>query len=153
MLRHLSKETAVTVFWFRRDLRLEDNHGLYEALKAARPVLPLFIFDTNILDKLASKTDPRVTFIYRTLAEIDQKLRKTAGSLLILRGDPLQVWRRLTAEIKIGAVYTNHDYEPYARERDRLVHDFLKTKYIPFHTLYETLAQPFRTNTSDALPE
>ena len=134
MLRHLSKETAVTVFWFRRDLRLEDNHGLYEALKAAWPVLPLFIFDTNILDKLASKTDPRVTFIYRTLAEIDQKLRKTAGSLLILRGDPLQVWRRLTAEIKIGAVYTNHDYEPYARERDRLVHDFLKTKNIPFHT-------------------
>jgi len=134
MIPHLSIDTPVNIFWFRRDLRLEDNRGLYEALQSDRPVLPLFIFDTNILEKLTGKTDPRVTFIYRTLLEINQKLKKTGRSLLILQGEPARIWRRLIGKIRIGAVYTNHDYEPYARTRDRLVHDLLKTANIPFYT-------------------
>ena len=61
----------VSIFWFRRDLRLEDNVGLYHALNEDFPVLPIFIFDSEILDKLP-KDDARVTFLY----EETQKMRK-----------------------------------------------------------------------------
>ncbi|MCS7027394.1 MAG: DNA photolyase family protein [Bacteroidia bacterium] len=120
----------VSIFWFRRDLRLFDNTGLYHALSKDTPVLPIFIFDTNILDKLPSKQDRRVQFIYEALKEIKSQV----PSLRIFHGKPLEVWKKIVEEFKIEAVYTNHDYEPYARERDALIEDFLRTQNIPFYT-------------------
>lgn len=124
----------VTIFWFRRDLRLIDNSGLLEALKSENPVLPLFIFDTEILDKLP-EDDARVTFIYETLQNLRKTLQEKAqSSLALFHGKPLQVFRELANKYEIKEVYTNRDYEPYARERDKEIREFLAEKEIKFFT-------------------
>ena len=124
----------VTVFWFRRDLRLDDNIGFLEALKGDYPVLPIFIFDTEILDKLP-KDDARVTFIHETLENMRQTLQKEhKSSIALFHGKPLTIFETLVKEYEIQAVYTNHDYEPYARERDKNVEAFLKDKNVDFKT-------------------
>lgn len=120
----------VSIFWFRRDLRLYDNTALYHALSQDTQVLPIFIFDTNILNQLKNKQDKRVQFIYEALKEI----RAQVPALRVLHGTPLSVWKELTEKFNINAVYANHDYEPYARERDALIQDFLQSKNIPFYT-------------------
>lgn len=124
----------VNIFWFRRDLRLEDNTGLYHALKAGLPVLPIFIFDTEILDKLENRTDARVEFIYNALTEIDSELKQQGSSLLALDGKPVEVWKRIIDEYNIAEVFTNHDYEPYALSRDSSVEAILKANGIKFNT-------------------
>jgi deoxyribodipyrimidine photo-lyase len=125
----------VSVFWFRRDLRLEDNAGLHAALKSETPVLPLFIFDREILDELEDKQDARVEFLHNTLSEVKQELEEEYNSsLLIHYGFPIEVWKELLEKHDIAAVYTNRDYEPYAKERDGLVEELLSQKDIPFHT-------------------
>lgn len=124
----------ITIFWFRRDLRFEDNRGLYYALKNDLPVLPLFIFDTNILDDLEDKKDVRITFIYDTLRTMHHRLRDKGSSVLVKYGDPQWVWQELLKTYQIGAVYTNHDYEPYAKERDETIHQLLASHGIPFRT-------------------
>jgi deoxyribodipyrimidine photo-lyase len=126
-------EKPVNIFWFRRDLRLNDNGGLYDALTKGSPVLPLFIFDTNILNEL-EKNDPRVTFIYNELNRINKQLKSAGSRLLIKYGDPLTVWKNLIREYNIAEVYTNHDYEPYAIERDLQIRNFLQTKNIVLKT-------------------
>lgn len=108
----------VSIFWFRRDLRLQDNCGLYHALKENDTVLPLFIFDTSILEKLEDKKDRRVDFIHSSVSHLKQELERTGSSLLVETGTPEQVYERLFDEYSIKAIYTNHDYEPYANERD-----------------------------------
>ncbi len=124
----------VTIFWFRRDLRLEDNIGLCNALKSPDPVLPIFIFDTDILGKL-KPDDARVTFIYNTLQQLRQTLKeKHNSSLAIYHGKPLEVYERLVGEFNIKAVYTNHDYEPYANNRDAEVSWLLGKHGIALHT-------------------
>jgi len=125
---------AVTIFWFRRDMRLEDNAGLYHALRTGVPVLPVFIFDTDILDDLENKCDRRVTFIHDTLVQLQGSLKKLNSSLYVLHGKPLDCFKKLLNEYDVAAVYTNHDYEPYARARDKKVHEFLQEKNIAFHT-------------------
>jgi deoxyribodipyrimidine photo-lyase len=125
----------LTIFWFRRDLRLFDNSGLYHALKnSGNPVLPLFIFDTDILEKLSDKTDHRVNFIYNTLKELQVELSEKGSTLLVKYGKPLEVYKKLVEELKIDAVYTNYDYEPYAIKRDTQIENFLKEKGITFQT-------------------
>lgn len=124
----------INIFWFRRDLRLEDNTGLYHALRAGLPVLPVFIFDTEILDKLDNKQDARVEFIHNALTEIEADLKKFGSSLLTVKGNPLQVWKNLINEYEIGSVYTNHDYEPYAIKRDNAVKELLNENGIQFIT-------------------
>ncbi|HLN53323.1 MAG TPA: deoxyribodipyrimidine photo-lyase, partial [Lentimicrobium sp.] len=114
----------VSVFWFRRDLRLDDNTGLREALKAGDPVLPLFIFDTVILKKL-SHDDRRVAFIHLQLSEIDKELRKYGSSLLVKVGKPVEVFGQLMQEINIRAVYANRDFESYGVQRDTNVKNLL----------------------------
>ncbi|MEY3918602.1 MAG: hypothetical protein RLZZ132_938, partial [Bacteroidota bacterium] len=100
----------VSIFWFRRDLRIEDNHGLFQALSSDVPVLPLFIFDTNILDRLPSKKDGRVEFIHQALEAINTQI---GGHLCVKHGDPLTLFRSLFSEWEVVKVYTNHDYERY----------------------------------------
>ncbi|MCU0456125.1 MAG: DNA photolyase family protein [Bacteroidales bacterium] len=114
----------ICIFWFRRDLRLEDNTALEAALGSGMPVMPVFIFDSNILDDL-EKDDPRVSFIYSTLSGINDRLRKKGSGLHIVRGNPSAVWKKLIRDFKPGAVYFNRDYEPYARERDSTVEKIL----------------------------
>ena len=124
----------LSLFWFRRDLRLHDNHGLYQALTQSGSVLPIFIFDPNILETLQDQADKRVTFIHQTLAELQAQLKEAGSSMLVLHGYPLTAFEKLTQEYEVAAVYTNHDYEPYAITRDNEVATFLKSKAIPFHT-------------------
>ena len=116
-------------FWFRRDLRLKDNVALYKATLENGPVIPLFIFDTEIITSL-SKDDARITFIYNTLREIDAELKKNNSSLLIKIGKPISVWRDLVSQYNIDSVFYNKDYEPYAIARDLEVSQFLSSKQI-----------------------
>ena len=122
----------IHVFWFRRDLRLNDNAALYHALNSGKSVLPIFIFDPEILKELPEK-DARVTFIYALLNQINQKQEKQGSQLLIKQGKPLSVFKDLIQEFEIAAVYTNRDYEPYAIQRDQEVKNFLESKHIIFH--------------------
>ncbi len=124
----------ITLFWFHRDLRLNDNTGLYHALNSSDRVLPLFIFDTEILDKLTDKTDRRVGFIYSALSKLQQEIAAVGSSLLITHGKPFDIFNQLTDRYSVEAVYTNHDYEPYALVRDAAVADLLKNRQIPFHS-------------------
>ena len=124
----------VAVFWFRRDLRLTDNAGLFNALKSDFPVLPVFIFDTCILEKINAKNDARVTFINTEIEKINAELLSLGSSLKVLHGRPLEEFQKLTAEFDIAAIYTNNDYEPYAIHRDKEIESFLKLKGIDFHS-------------------
>ncbi|MBL7818814.1 MAG: deoxyribodipyrimidine photo-lyase [Saprospiraceae bacterium] len=125
---------ALNIFWFRRDLRLNDNAGLYHALKSGQPVLPLFIFDQNILDDLDDPSDARVTFLHDTLTELKAELEKLGSTLLVIYGKPVDVWRDLVTQFDIKKVFTNHDYEPYALQRDTAVKQLLNEKDIDFQT-------------------
>lgn len=124
----------VSIFWHRRDLRLEDNAGLYHALKSGLPVLPIFIFDKHILDKLENRYDKRVDFIHQQLAEIKKQLNALGCDLLVFYGTPEEVWSKITNQYNVKKVYTNHDYEPYAKERDAWVTNFFTSKQITFNT-------------------
>lgn len=124
----------VSVFWFRRDLRLEDNVGFRKALEGKHPVLPIFIFDKEILDKLP-KDDARVYFIFETLQRMCKTLREKYGSALALfYGTPQTVWETLLENYEVQEVYANHDYEPYAKKRDEQVKALLHKKECLFHT-------------------
>ena len=124
----------IAVFWHRRDMRLHDNAGLYRALNSDFPVLPLFIFDKTILDELEDKRDRRLEFIMRAVEDMQEKLEKEDSALLVKYGVPLEVWQEIVKEYNVAEAYTNHDYEPYAKQRDGEVADFLEKKGIPFHT-------------------
>jgi deoxyribodipyrimidine photo-lyase len=127
-------KSAVALFWFRRDLRLEDNAGLYHALKSGIPVLPIFIFDRNILDDLENKADRRVEFIYETIVAMQEQLKRSGSTLDVRYGRPVEIFDHLLADYDIKAVYTNTDYEPYATERDGEINRVLAAKKIAFHS-------------------
>jgi deoxyribodipyrimidine photo-lyase len=115
-------DSTTTLFWFRRDLRLTDNAGLYHALRDNKQVLPIFIFDTKILNELEDNADKRVQFIYHTLLDLKNQLEKIGSSLVILYGNPVELFKKIIPK----AVYANHDYEPYGRQRDWEVAAILK---------------------------
>ncbi len=119
----------IVVFWFRRDLRLDDNHGLYQALNSGKPVLPIFIFDTNILNNLEQE-DSRVTFILHEVQKLQQLLEEQGSTLWIYHGTPDDAFKRLMTEYAFTEVFTNQDYEPYARERDKAIYELLETEGI-----------------------
>ena len=121
----------VAFFWFRRDLRLEDNTGLYHALESGYPVVPVFIFDEKILKEL-EPTDKRVEFIYNTILKLDQNLKNYNSSLLIKYGDPVKIWAGLLNEFDSAGIYLNNDYEPYAIERDEKIKDLFISKGLLF---------------------
>jgi deoxyribodipyrimidine photo-lyase len=114
----------ISVFWFRRDLRLEDNTALNHALDSGFPVLPLFIFDQNIIRDLPVD-DPRITFIHKLLRFINHKLNEHGSSIKILKGQPGKVWKNLISDHEVENVYVNKDYEPYALERDNKIRALL----------------------------
>ncbi|NLU92896.1 cryptochrome/photolyase family protein [Chitinophaga sp. Ak27] len=124
----------VSLCWFRRDLRLDDQAAFYYALRSGKPVVPVFIFDTNILDDLEYKQDQRLQFIYQALEDMQRKLVPNGASLDIFYGTPAAAFAHWTHRYNVTAVYTNHDYEPYAKERDALVAKELREKGISFHS-------------------
>lgn len=126
--------TPISLFWFRRDLRLHDNAGLYAALRGEHPVQPIFIFDTEILDELSDRSDARVNFIHESLQRIQEVLVDVGATLDVRIGKPLEVFKQLLDEYSIAAVYTNEDYEPYARKRDESVEQLLAKKKIAFQS-------------------
>jgi deoxyribodipyrimidine photo-lyase len=127
-------EQPINIFWFRRDMRLNDNAGLYHALKDDHQVLPVFIFDKNILDKLDNKKDSRVKFIRDVLGGIHDQLKKHHSSIEVFYDHPEKVFRSLIKKYRIEKVYTNHDYEPYATERDEAIRKILNDNKISLHT-------------------
>ena len=125
--------TPISLFWFRRDLRLHDNAGLFAALQSGTPVQPIFIFDTEILDELVDRADARVQFIHQSLQQIQEVLTELDATLDVRIGKPIEVFEQLVQEHSINSVYTNEDYEPYARKRDESIGQFLQKKGIDFH--------------------
>ncbi|MEZ2336489.1 deoxyribodipyrimidine photo-lyase [Mucilaginibacter sp. RCC_168] len=130
----MDKNIPVTIFWFRRDLRLNDNAGLYHALKSGRSVLALFIFDKEILDDLEDKDDARVTFIHQTIEQLHHQLYQYGSSLLVLYNKAEDAWDNIIRDYRINSVYTNHDYEPYALKRDNAVKEKLNKQGIELKT-------------------
>lgn len=125
---------VVNIFWFRRDLRLEDNAGLYHALRSNHPVVPLFIFDRNILDELEDRADRRVGFIHAAIENIRAKLERKGVGMEIHHGFPEEVFSGLLKEYTIEKVFANHDYEPYAQDRDQAIAKLLQASQVSFHT-------------------
>ncbi len=127
--------TPIKLFWFRRDLRLNDNAGLYEALKSGTGIQPLFIFDSDILSELNNPSDARVLFIFEQIVRLKSELQKLGSDLWVYYGKPFEVMAKIFREKKIEAVYSNHDYEPAAISRDlkiqNLCHD-LKIQFESF---------------------
>ncbi len=123
----------MNIFWFRRDLRLEDNVGLFHALQNIEDVLPVFIFDDFILSQLP-RDDARVTFIYQQLEKIQNQLQSNGKSLAVFHGKPIEVFKKLLLENKVKTIYTNHDYEPYARKRDLELFHLFKENGVAFKT-------------------
>jgi deoxyribodipyrimidine photo-lyase len=123
---------SVAIFWFRRDLRLHDNKAFFKALEGAENVLPLFIFDEDILDPLP-RNDHRVEFIHHTLSGMDQVLRKQGSGILVRKGKPFNVFKGLLGEYEIDAVYSNADHEPYGMERDEKIRALLASHGIGFY--------------------
>ena len=117
------------IFWFRRDLRLDDNIGLNSALSSGNPVLGIFIFDEDIIENLP-KDDARISFIYQKLEEINKRLNTVNSSLLVIKGNPINVFKNLIKEYEIENLYSNLDYEPYAIDRDKKISDLLKKNKI-----------------------
>ncbi len=122
----------INIMWFRRDLRLNDNAAFFYALKQEIPVLSLFIFDSNILDDLDDKQDARVTFIHSQTVRLNKELKTLGSGLLAMYGSPLQIFKNLAKRFNIETVFTNHDYEQYAIDRDRQVKELLHEKSIAF---------------------
>ena len=125
------EKQKISIFWFRRDLRLDDNRGLYEALKSPYPVLPLFIFDTSITDEL-NEDDPRISFIYDQLVALSNRLKTKSGSLLCMKGKPETVWNSILLQFDVQRAYANEDYEPYAIERDMRIAKLLSDSGIEY---------------------
>ncbi|NRS89336.1 deoxyribodipyrimidine photo-lyase [Flavobacterium sp. 7E] len=147
----MSKQKVV-FFWFRRDLRLEDNVGLFHALESDYPVIPLFIFDTAILESLA-KNDARVTFIYQTLEKINADLNAFNSALLVKNGETLAVWKSLFEAYDIQAIFFNKDYEPYAIKRDLAIADLaLKNNGAVSAFKDQVIFEELEITKSDGLP-
>jgi len=144
---------TVNIFWFRRDLRLDDNVGFYNALKSEHPVLPIFIFDKEILKKLP-KDDARLTFIYETLQKMRTKLEdKNTSSIAMFHGEPATIYKNLLAKYNIDTVFTNRDYEPYAKDRDDKIQQLLNDNNIKFKTFKDqVIFEQNEVTKKDGLP-
>lgn len=125
-------KNKVSIFWFRRDLRIKDNAGLHYALESGFPVVPIFIFDTDILENLDDKRDRRVDYIHQTLENINSELRKYKCRLRTFHGKPFEILMSLSQEFDIQGVFCNRDYEPQAIQRDKELYEYFQDKNVPF---------------------
>ena len=142
----------VAFFWFRRDLRLDDNLGLYRALESKYPVIPLFVFDEDILDNL-DKNDARVSFIHDSLLKINEELKTIGSSLLVKNGKINAVWDSLFLDFDVKEVFFNKDYEPYAIKRDLAVCELLDTyKCSSFLFKDQVVFEEMEITKADGLP-
>ena len=147
----MSKQ-EVSIFWFRRDLRLEDNVGLLQALRSKYLVIPLFIFDDSILDSLP-KNDARVGFIHESLSNINTKLQEIGSSLLVKKGITIDVWQSLLKEFDVKEVFFNKDYEPYAIQRDTAICELLETNHtISYSFKDQVIFEEKEITKADGLP-
>ncbi len=147
----MSKQ-EVSIFWFRRDLRLEDNVGLFQALHSEHAVIPLFIFDDSILDSLP-KNDARVGFIHESLCKINTQLQEIGSSLLVKKGKTFNVWQSLLNEYDVKEVFFNKDYEPYAIQRDTTICELLETnKTITYSFKDQVIFEEKEITKADGLP-
>ena len=126
-------ENKVVIYWFRRDLRTEDNKGLQKALASGLPVIPIFIFDTEILNQLSDPCDRRVDYIHQALISINETLHQYQSTLQVYHGKPLEVFKKIITQYQVQAVYCNRDYEPQAIKRDQIVQTFLEEHVIHFY--------------------
>lgn len=148
----MSKE-KVSIFWFRRDLRLQDNAGLHAALSGEFPVQPVFIFDENILADLKDKTDARVSFIHQELSAMNKELASKGTSIAVYYGEPSKIWLNLIKDYEVDTVYANRDYEPYAKERDNEVSAILAKKNIELKTYKDqVILEPWEVLKKDETP-
>lgn len=143
----------IVFFWFRRDLRLHDNHALSIALQSGFKVIPVFIFDKNILAELPEKADARVQFIQENISAIQGELRKTGSDIITLFDTPENAWQTLLQQYPAHAIYTNHDYEPYAIKRDLNIAELAKKSGVSFHTFKDqVIMEKFDVVKDDGLP-
>lgn len=140
----MTQNQYIALFWFRRDLRLEDNHALFEALMSGLPVLPIFIFDSEILDKLENQADRRVSFINEQLLHIKNELNKKGSDLKVFYGEPKHVFEQVFNTYKVHSLWLNRDYEPYARKRDADIEELAKRYQIQYFSFKDQLI--FDTN-------
>jgi deoxyribodipyrimidine photo-lyase len=125
---------SISICWFRRDLRLHDNAALYHALKDEYPVLPIFIFDRDILDLLEDKADRRVEFIHNAVTNMQHQLVQMGSSMEVYYDVPENIFQQLLKKYDVKKVFTNHDYEPYAQQRDDKIKGLLNDAGVSFHT-------------------
>ena len=123
----------ISIFWFRRDLRLHDNKALFHALQSEDKILPIFIFDIDILEKIP-KDDARISFIYSELKAMNKHLEAHETEIKMFYGNPKEVFKSLMKNYTIVKVFTNHDYEPYAIKRDLEIKEVVSTSKIDFQT-------------------
>jgi len=133
--------SETSLFWHRRDLRIEDNCGLYKSLKNGDQVIPVFIFDENILSKL-DKEDARISFIHDEIQRVKKQYQHYGSDLLVYSGDPIKLIPEIAKKFACTRVYTNRDYEPYALERDKKIFEILNDQNINFigskdHVIFE----------------
>jgi deoxyribodipyrimidine photo-lyase len=124
---------TISIFWFRRDLRLHDNVALYHALQSEEKILPIFIFDKDILEKIP-KNDARISFIHKELNTMNEHLKSFKAGINMFHGTPKEVFQSLIEKYHIVKVFTNHDYEPYAIKRDLEIKQLLSSNTIEFLT-------------------
>jgi deoxyribodipyrimidine photo-lyase len=132
----------IAIHWFRRDLRLSDNHALHAAIQSGKKVMCIFIFDSNILEKLSNKADARLAFIHASLVAMNEQLASWGSSLQTYYGDPVEVWKEIIERNEVSHVFCNRDYEPYARERDKSIYEMLQMRGIAMtgykdHVIFE----------------
>lgn len=125
---------SIALFWIRRDLRWHDNTALFHALNSGLKVLPIFIYDTEILNKLPDKKDARITFIHQQIERMREEFQKADSDILLLHHTPIEAFKRLLKQYRVKQVYYNHDYEPYATKRDKEVQEFLQERKIEVHS-------------------
>ena len=123
----------MVIFWFRRDLRLDDNHALFKALKSGYDVLPIFIFDSNITNKL-NQNDHRLNYINNVLDGLNKRLSENKKKIYIYKGNPIEIISKLIIKLKIKEIYLNKDYEPYARDRDNKIEKFCVANNVSYNS-------------------
>ncbi|MEI6506863.1 MAG: deoxyribodipyrimidine photo-lyase [Bacteroidota bacterium] len=127
-------KSEIAVFWFRRDLRLNDNAALFHALKSGLPVVPLFIFDTEILEKLEDKNDNRVAFIYQSVLALKKELNEIGSDLIVEFGRPTEIFKKIISRYSVKNIFANDDYEPAAIARDEYVKNIAHANGIAFQS-------------------